>query len=81
MLKNGRPLSYDLPRPERFIENASFYTYGGQCQPAYLVAIAGLASKHYSKYPVVSRAVASPQKKMGAHGFSHTHPLPIFLHF
>jgi hypothetical protein len=22
----------------------SFYTYGGQCQPAYLVAIAGLAS-------------------------------------
>jgi hypothetical protein len=24
------------------------------CQPAYLVAIAGLASKHYSKYPVVA---------------------------
>jgi hypothetical protein len=32
--KNGRPVIFDLPRQGDF-SMSSFYTYGGQCQPAY----------------------------------------------
>jgi hypothetical protein len=47
---------------------SAFCTYSEQCQPAYLAAIAHLASNTISNIP---RSLPRPTPKMGAHGFSH----------